>query len=217
MLTLQAEKRQIFGKKLKATRLSGQLPAVMYGAKDKAEALFVPTKEFKKIFTTAGESTVIALTLAEGKKEVLINDVVFHPVSGEPLHADFYVIDKTKIIKIKVPLRFEGTAPAVKDLGATLVKVKHELEIETLPLSIPHDIEVDITALTALDSQITVADLKVAKDVKIIDEATEVVASVAVAKEEEETPAAPIDLSAIEVEKKGKKEDEEGAVAESAE
>lgn len=214
MLTLQAEKRQIFGKKLKATRLSGQLPVVMYGAKDKAEALFVPTKEFKKVLATAGESTVIALNLGESKKEVLINDVVFHPVSGEPLHADFYVIDKTKTLKIKVPLRFEGIAPAVKDLGATLVKVKHELEIETLPLSIPHDIEVDISALTALDSQVTVADLKIPKDVKVIDEAAEVVASVAVAKEEEEV-AAPVDLSSIEVEKKGKKEEEE-APAEAA-
>jgi large subunit ribosomal protein L25 len=216
MLTLQAEKRQIFGKKLKPKRLSGQLPAVMYGAKDKAEALFVPTKEFKKVLTAAGESTVIALTMAEGKKEVLINDVVFHPVSGEPLHADFYVIDKTKTIKIKVPFRFEGVAPAVKDLGATLVKVKHELEIEALPLSIPHDIEVDISSLTALDSQVTVADLKIPKDVKVIDEAAEVVASVAVAKEEEEV-VAPVDLSAIEVEKKGKKEEEEGAAAEPTE
>ena len=214
MLKLAAEKRNVFGKKLKGLRADGKMPVVIYGAKDEATPLLVGTKEFKKLLHEAGESTMITVNAGDLSKDVLIHEVDFHPVSGEPRHADLYVVDKTKVVEVDVPLRFEGVSPAVKDLGGILVKVLHELEIEVLPMHIPHDIEVDITALVALDSQILVKDLKIPTGVKVKLDPEAVVASITVAKEEP-VEEAPVDLSAIEVEKKGKKEEEgvEGAEA----
>jgi large subunit ribosomal protein L25 len=205
MLKLQAEARETFGKQLKRARKDGKMPAVMYGAGTESTPLFVPLPEFKKVLKEAGESTVVVVETPAGTKEVLIHEVEVHPVSEEPLHADFYVIDKTKAIQVAVPLRFGGIAPALK-LGGTLVKVMHELEIETLPMTIPHELEVDTTALVDLASQILVKDIYLPPGVMLISEPEEVVAAIAVAKEEVEE--APADLSAIEVEKKGKKEEE---------
>lgn len=214
MQKIMAEKRSVFGKKLKSVRLAGQMPAVLYGPKQETTALLLNTKEFKKLLATAGESSMVTIDAGEVKADVLIHDVTVHPVSGEPLHADLYAVDKTKTVKVKVPLRFEGVASAVKDLGGTLVKVLYELEVEVLPMNIPHDIEVDISKLVSLDSQILVSDLSVPKDVTVLSAPEEVVASIAVAKDEP-VETAPVDLSAIEVEKKGKKveEGEEAAAA----
>ena len=61
MFILQAEKRNIFGKKLKAARKEGKMPAVFYGKKDESRPIFVSFKDFQKIYKEAGETSVIEL------------------------------------------------------------------------------------------------------------------------------------------------------------
>jgi large subunit ribosomal protein L25 len=208
MLKLDAKSRDSYGKDLESARKAGDLPAVFYGRKDEATTIFVNAKDFKRVLKEAGESSIISLKTPAGDKDVLIKEVSFHPASGEPIHVDFYAIEQNKTLEVEVPLIFEGMSLAVKELGGTLVKVIHELPIEALPKNLPHDITVDISALTALDSQILVKDLKLPAGVELRIDADEVVAAITVAKEEE-VVAEPIDISAIEVEKKGKKEEEE--------
>lgn len=90
------------------------------------------------------------------------------------------------------------------------MKVLHEVEVSALPKDLPHAITVDISVLETLQDQIHVKDLIVPKTVIIISGEDEVVALIAPAKAEKvEEEEAPVDLSAIEVEKKGKKESEE--------
>lgn len=218
MLKLAVEKRDIFGKALKASRGEGKLPVAVYGqagkgAKTESHSYFVDTKIFSKVFKTAGESTMVTLESPEGDKDVLIKEVSFHPTSGLPIHADFYIVDKSKKIEVNVPLVFEGESPAIKEFAGIVMKVMHELPVEALPKDLPHDIKVDLTKLVALDSQILVSDLELPKGVESKVDVTEVVAAMTVAVEEPEAPAEPIDLSAIEVEKKGKKEEEGEAPA----
>ena len=214
MLILKAKKRETFGKALKTARAGGELPVVIYGPKDPARPYFVDQKEFTKIHRAAGESSVIGLATDDGNHDVLIKDVDYDPITGTIRHVDFYAIEKGKKVEVEVPLVFEGESPAVKNLGGILVKVMHELPIEAEPADLPHDIKVDISALAELDSQLTVADLIIPAGVTVLVEPTEVVALIAEA-EEEPVEEAPIDLADIEVEQKGKKEEEgeEAAVA----
>lgn len=209
MLKLIAQKREIFGKAVKAAREEGKMPIVVYGGKEEPSSFFVETKEFKKILREAGESGVVVLETKIGNKNTLIHDVGYDPISSEPVHADFLAVDINKTVQVSVPLEFVGESPAIK-LGGILVKVMHEIEVEALPNDLPHQIEVDISSLIDNDSQISVADLKTAKGVTIITLAEEVVAAVTEANEEVPEEVAP-DLANIEVEKKGKKEETEAA------
>lgn len=206
---LKAQKRDVFGKNLKKVRESGMVPVVVYGAKQAATPLLVEVKEFAKVLNQAGESSIVSLEMDGASQDVLIHEVQNHPIKGQPIHADFYVVEQDKKIEVDVPLVFEGVSPAVKELGGNLVKVLHELSIEALPKDLPHDIKVDISALSDLDSQILVKDIKVPSGVTILDEAEEVVASISEAGEEVAVEETPIDLSQIEVEKKGKQETED--------
>ena len=88
-----------------------------------------------------------------------------------------------------------------------IVKVLHEVEIEALPKNLPHNLEVSLESLIALEDQIHVKDIKLPVGVKMETDGEEIVALVALQKEEV-VESVPVDLSAIEVEKKGKKEDE---------
>lgn len=209
MLELAVEKREKIGKATKR-RAGGNIPAVFYGPKEESTPITLSEKDFMKVWKEAGESSVIELTGMGDAKEALIHDVDLDPVSGAVRHADFYVIEKGKKIQVSVPLTFVGEAPAVKELGGSLVKVLHEIDIEVMPKDLPHEITVDVTGLTDFEKQIHVKDLAVPSDVEVLTDAEETVALVAEAKEEEEEPSEAPDLDSIEVEKKGKDEEAEG-------
>ena len=213
MLTLTAKIRDIKGN-LDKLREAGELPAVFYGMGNDSTSISISKIEFKKIWRQAGESSTVKITTPSGVYDALIHDVQVNPVTDEPIHVDFLVIDMNKAIKVEVPLEFSGVSEAVKTGLGTLVKVLHEVEVEALPKDLPHNFMIDISSLVGLDSQILVSDIVLPKNVKMITKGEEVVASIAVQKEEVEE-VAPVDLSAIEVEKKGKKEEEgaEGEVA----
>jgi large subunit ribosomal protein L25 len=216
MLELKAEKRTDIGK-LERLRAMGKMPAVFYGGKERSTPISILSRDFERIWKQAGESTVISLSGIGDTKEVLIHDVDLDPVSEEPRHADFFVLEKGKKVQIEVPLEFIGIAPAVKELSGTLVKVLHEIEIDVIPKDLPKSIEVDVSSLTDFSSRIFVKDLKLPGDSKLITGGEEVVALVSeVVEEKEEAPVEAPDLSTIEVEKRGKeeKEGEEGEVSE---
>lgn len=179
------------------------IPGVVYGPKQPPLPVAVQRKEFEKLFKTAGESTVIELSGAGAPLSVLVKDVTFAPLKGGITHVDFYAIEKGKEIVTHVPLHFIGEAPATK-LGAVINKVMHEVTVACQAADLPAHLDVDVSALTAVESRITVSDIACPKGVKITEAADEVVALAEAVKEEVEAAAAPVDIAAIPVEAKGK-------------
>ncbi len=200
--------------KLATIRSKGMVPAVVYGAHVENTSISVSSIEFIKKFKEAGESSTIVLELGTKKVDVLIHDVYFDPVKGFPVHVDFLAVDMNKPVEVSVPLEFTGVAPAEKTGLGTLVKVLHEVQIKALPKDLPHNLIVDISSLVTLDDKIHVKDIPLTTGVSMLTDGEEIVALVAIVKEVKEEDVA-VDLSAIEVEKKGKKE-EEGGEAESS-
>lgn len=213
MLTLKVEKRDPKAS-LSDIRKEGKMPAVFYGKKEESTPIALSYAVFEKTLKDAGESTIIHLDGDGVDVDVLIHDVDLDPVTDKPRHADFYAIEKGKKLEIEVPLEFVGVSAAVKTLGGVLVKVMHEIKIEALPKDLPQKLEVDISTLNTFDDVVLAKDIKLPTGVEIKVKEDEVVASVYEPKEEVEETT-PIDLSAIEVEKKGKEAKEgEGEVEE---
>ncbi len=206
--TLQIRKRE--GKKsLKQLRGGSEMPAVFYGPKEETTSIAIDRDTFKKLWKEVGESAVIELKGDGIENEVLIHDVDIHPVTGEPRHADFYVMEKGKKVTVKIPLEFVGVSPAVKELGGVLVKVMHEIEIEVLPKDLPQNIEVSVESLENFESNILAKDITIPESAELIIDGDETVILVNEAKEEEE-PEVETSIDDIEVEKKGKQDDEDG-------
>lgn len=208
---LDAAKRTVTGKGVKALRAEGKIPAVVYGADEEALAIELSTKDFEKALKEAGESTVVNLKVDGDTKSVLIHDVDVDPVSNSPRHADFYAIKKGQKVEVAVSIEFTGESPAVK-AGANLVKVLHELQVEGEATHLPHELEVDISVLENIDDQITAGQVKLPEGIELITGAEEVVVLAAEQKEEEEEEVpTEIDMDAIgDSEERGKKEEEGG-------
>ncbi len=171
-------------------RKRGVVPAVFYGPKQEATSISVDARRLQHVWKEAGETTIVTLKGIGEDKDTLIHDAQFHPVTGKLLHADFYVLEKGKKIKISVPLVFEGAAPAEKS-GHIVVKALHEVEIEVAPAELPHHLSVDLTKLVDVGDHITASQIKLPASATLITHGEEIAASVTEFKEEKEeiTPA----------------------------
>lgn len=193
----------------KETKKDGFIPAVYYGAHQAATSVFVNVIEFTKVLAQAGESSSITLKTEHGDETAMIQDVQFHPVMGQPIHADFYVLEKGQKVHVKTPIVFTGDSQAVKD-GGVLVKVMQELSVEGESAKLPSEFTVDLSKLATSTDVITAGDIKLPAGVTLYHiSATDVIASISAAEELGEI--AEVDLSSIEVAKKGKKEEEAAA------
>ncbi len=191
-LILRADKRQLLGRKVKALRKDGLLPANIYGKKIKSQAIKVAVKDFMEIFKQVGETGVVEVSLGSEKTpySVLIHNLQVDPVSGEPLHADLRNIDLLEKVEVAIPVELVGDAPGVTK-GGILVQVMNEVEVEALPTDLPDKFEVDISGLEEAGQSILVKDLKVNKDkIKVLADEEQVITKVEAPKEEkEEVPA----------------------------
>ncbi|MFA5986343.1 MAG: 50S ribosomal protein L25 [Parcubacteria group bacterium] len=186
-ITLKAKKREQTGKKMRA-EAGTNIPAVVYGDGVKAQSIWIDSVEFARVFAQAGMSTVVTLEIDGEKKpvNVLIYDYQNNPVSGVLTHIDLYVLNMKEEVETGVSLVFVGIAPAVKELGGTLVKTLDELEVRALPADLPHEIEVNLETLKTFDDHITVGDLTLGDKVHILADPETIIAMVSEPRSEEE-------------------------------
>jgi len=210
MIILKAKKRDKLAKKVKEIRNRGGLPAVLYGPKIKNQSIEINLKEFKKTFKEAGESSLISLEIDNKKFPVLVHEIKRDSLTGEPTHIDFYQPILTERVRVAVPLIFEGMAPAVKELGGTLVREIQEIEVEALPEKLPHEIKINVESLKTFEDEILIKDLNLPQDVKVLRSSDDIVALVVPPTKVEEELEKPIEEKVEEVEKAEEKKEKEG-------
>lgn len=194
-------------------RKKNLIPGVVYGYKIENIPIFVDYKELEKVYKVAGKTTLIDLIVDNQKRKVLLYDFSKNPVTGKFISIDFYQPRLDKKIRATVPLNFAGVSEAVKNLNGVLVKNFYEVEVEALPLDLPHKIEVDISKLKTFEDSIKISDLILPKGVDILENKDEIVALVVPPRSEEELKELEEEVvekvEEVEVVKKEKKEEKE--------
>jgi large subunit ribosomal protein L25 len=187
-------------------RVSGKIPAVVYGAGQDAVAVAVDPKVITKILhSDSGHNTIFDLNV-EGSAVVkaMIVDWQHEPIKGALLHIDLKRIAMDKMMTVSVPIQLVGIPVGVKSQGGILEHVMREVEVECLPNDIPSHLDVDVSNLE-LHGIIHVSDLPHSGSLKFLEDETATVAHVTIIKEE--VPAADAVAAAPaepEVAKKGK-------------
>jgi large subunit ribosomal protein L25 len=198
-------------------RVSGRIPAVVYGVKEGGKAIAVDPKTLTKILQTElGANTLISLKLPGGANaRVLVKEYQYDPVTHQLLHADFYKVAMDKVIRVTVTVVPRGEPKGVKQQGGVLDIVHRQIELECLPADIPGNIEIDVSEMMVGQS-IRVRDVATNPKWKAVSDAEMMLMHVIIPKVEEVTPTPEAAAAAAaaggaepEVIKKGKK-DEEG-------
>ncbi len=188
---IEVIKRELLGKKIKKLRKDGILPANIYGKDIKSQAVQLPLKAFETIFKEVGKTGLLDVMVDGTARPALIHNVQVHPVTGLPLHIDFYQVNLKEKITTMVPVVITGEAKAVTEKIGLLMTPATEVEVEALPEDLPENIEINVEPLAAIDEQITVGDLKLPAGVTVLTDAGQVLVKVAelVSKEAEELAA----------------------------
>jgi len=220
--TLDAVKRDGRGKnEARRLRVSGQVPAVVYGARKEGQApegvpvAVDPKAVLRILHSDSGANTLINLKLDGGESRVMVKEYQLDPVTNALLHADFYQLAMDKAIVVTVPIVLHGEPKGVKLQGGVLDFVTRDVEVLSLPTDIPEHIDIDVSELV-LHQSIRLRDLPENPKWKYVSEPETMLVHVVMPKVEEvATPAAeaaaaaPVAGAEPEVIKKGKTDKEE--------
>jgi len=216
---LEAQTREPGNKNVaRRVRVSGKIPAVVYGAgKETANVAVDPRQVLRILHSESGHNTIFDLALDSQREKAMIVDWQFEPIKGRLLHVDLQRIAMDKKLTVTVPIVLKGEATGVKQEGGILEQILREIEIECLPADIPKAIEVDISHLT-FSVEVRVKDVAHSDKLKFLTDGEQMIAHITSVKEEvAATPEAAAEAAAApaepEVIKKGKQEEEgeEGA------
>lgn len=202
--------RDVVGKKVSQLRAEGLLPANIYGLGEASQPVMVGIKDFNKLYEEEGDTGLIYLNLEGEKKQipVLIDEVDYHAVTGEVLHAVFRRVNLSEKITAEVPIELVGENDVP---GATVVAVRDMLEVSALPAELPENFEVDIANLKEIGDAIAIKDLMIDKEkVEIVFTGDMDEESPLVILQEVKEEAEPEEVSVDDVELVG--EQEEGEV-----
>jgi large subunit ribosomal protein L25 len=222
-VVLEATKRDVVGKQVKALRREGKLPAVIYGRHTEPININLDSHSASLSLGRLTASSLVTIKLDGTEHIALVRETQRDYIKNRLLHVDFLAVSLTEKLRTAVSVHFVGVSPAVKDHNAVLVHNLETIDVECLPGDLPERIDVDISVLQRPGEGIRLKELQVSDKVRLLGDPETMVAVATFAKVEEEAPvagaesaeaAAAVAPTAAEPElsvERGKKEEEAAA------
>lgn len=187
---IEAQSREVTGKKVKQLRKDGLVPAVVYGPGIEPVPIQIPYRPLEVTLMNAGGTNLIDIKIKRKTHIVLAREVQRHILRGDIMHVDFFALDMNQPITADVFIRFTGESPAVANGEGMLMTGSSSLSIETLPTNLVSEVVVDLSSLENVGDAIHVRDVEMGDDFTIHNDLDELLARViipsAVLAEEEE-------------------------------
>ena len=134
---------------LNAIRKNGDVPAIIYGGKDKNQKISVSKKLLKFLLEKDNFlSNIITLKIDGKSQEVLPREIKHDILSDEPTHVDFLRVLPGVSIKIEVPVNFinHEKSPGLKR-GGVLNIVRRKVELKCPSEKIPESLTLDLDGI----------------------------------------------------------------------
>ena len=93
--------------------------------------------------------------------KVLIKDIQWDPVTDDLIHVDFYKANLSEKVSVSIPVKIVGESAIVKSGAGIVLTLLSEIEVEALPLDLPHEVEVNVSSLTEIGQSVAVKDLPI--------------------------------------------------------
>ena len=209
-IIINAEKRTLKGKKVGALRRQGKLPGVIYGRHLEAFPIQMEAHETGLILQRLTSSSLVTIDVEGEKYTTIVRDRQKDVIFGNLLHVDFLAVSLTEKLRTMVSIELVGEAPISKSGDVVIVQSLNELEIECLPQDLLEKVSVDISVLKDMSDVITVELLTLGKDITILTDSEEIIASSTYVAQEAEEEAKETE-SEPEVLEKGKQAEEEAS------
>ncbi|MBV8530050.1 MAG: 50S ribosomal protein L25 [Candidatus Eremiobacteraeota bacterium] len=195
-LNLAVERRERLGTTgAHALRAAGKIPAVLYGHGVVPEHLALDAHAFGELIHRGGRNAIITLTDGGRKRQTaLVRQIQYHPVSRRIVHADLQRVSADETIDTRLAIVTVGVADGVRNAGAVMDVITHELEVAGPANRIPENLQIDVTAL-GIHDHVTAGDVTLPEGFKLLTAPDTIVISIEPSRtarelEEAEAPAA---------------------------
>jgi large subunit ribosomal protein L25 len=148
-------------------RAAGKLPAVLYGHGALPEHLALDAHAFDELLHRAGRNAIITLTGDSKRQTVLVRQIQRHPVSRRVIHADLQRVSADETIEARLAIVTVGVADGVRNAGAVMDVITHELEVAGPANRIPEHLEIDVTAL-GIHEHVTAGEVALPDGFKLV-------------------------------------------------
>lgn len=179
---------KLVNEKAKAIRKKGQTPGVIYGEfLDNPISIKIANTQLPKILKTHLTSSVVPLEVNNDVKNCVIKDIQ-KDVYGKIIHVDFQYVKANEVIKLKVPVTFEGQG-ALETNRLVLETFVSEIEVQGAVEKLPEKIEIDVSN-KKFEDKILAKDITLPEGVHLVTAEDTLLALVAGTEgepEEEET------------------------------
>lgn len=167
-ISAQQRQSQNLGKgPSRRSRLTGLLPAVVYGKGVATQNITVTEKDIENILRTKrGKNTLLNLSVdGAGAHKVLIKDYQGDPLSRRVRHVDFWAVDENQEITVDIDVKLTGKAPGLLE-GGIVDQISHSIDVICKVSQIPDEIVVDISGLH-VGKNIHLAEVKLPNGVRV--------------------------------------------------
>ncbi len=188
-IVLNAERREVIGKKVKLLRNEGKLPGIIYGKSTESIPIILDLKEATKILKATSSSSLLTINIDGEEFSTLVRERQRDFIRGNYLHVDFLSVSLTEKVRAKVNIVAEGEAPALNDIETLLTSGLDQIEVESLPQDLPEKFTVDLSSLEEVGDGIYVRDLEIPPNVELLadpDDMIVVITLQIIVEEEEE-------------------------------
>jgi large subunit ribosomal protein L25 len=177
-IKLTASKRDRVGKRVKAARREGKLPAIIYGKTlDTPIPIFLDAHDAELTLSKVSPTTLIDVLIDGDEYPTLVRETQRDVIYRNLLHVDFLAVSMTETIRTSVQIELTGSSPAVKEYGAILVTSYEEVEIECLPKDLPEKLVIDVSVLEEIGDSLAVKDLTIPPNVTLLTDIDEILVS----------------------------------------
>ena len=190
-VVLNATKRDVVGKQVKALRRAGKLPAVIYGRHTEPINVNLDAHSAALALGKLSSSSLVTINVDGTEYPALVREKQRDFIKNTLLHVDFLAVSMTETLRTSVRVHFIGVSGAVKDFNAVMVHNLEQLEVECLPNDLPERIDVDVSSLAKPGDGIRVREVQVPDTIRLLNDPETMVAVATFAKVEEEVVAAP--------------------------
>ena len=167
MNTIEATIRNTNTKgEINSLRIGGNIPAIIYGGSEKNQKISLSKKNIKNLIEKENFlSNIISLNLDGKSENVLPKEIVWDPITDEPIHIDFLRIVKGANVILEVPVKFINNekSPGLKR-GGVLNIVRRKVELKCPAENIPTELIVDLDGLD-IGSSIKISSIKLPENV----------------------------------------------------
>jgi large subunit ribosomal protein L25 len=158
-------------------RKQGLIPGVLYGQGREPNAIAIPERELRRVFTGPGGLNAILDVVFEGDGgkplPSVLKEYQQHPLRGTLVHVDLQQVRLDRAITAQVPVNLVGEAAGAKE-GGVLSQVTRELNVEALPMDVPESVDLDVSEMHVGDT-LRLSDLPAREGLTFLDDPDETV------------------------------------------